>query len=456
MPDQPGQFKELLRDIQSFSSLGIRPGLERVARLLSRLGSPEKRFPAIHVLGTNGKGSTAATLESICESSGLRTALYTSPHLSSMGERLRVGKKHVDIAVWRDAFKRVAQAVEYDDSPGSIRPTFFENLTALAFLVMSESGVDIAIIEAGMGGRYDATSACRAIATVVTPIGMDHMEYLGDTLQAIAGEKFAAIKGGVPAFYAGDDEALSAQFAERCGSAGASPFLMSRIAYPRNIRCAADGTEFDYVRSDPEAGPGMEGLYTPLVGVHQAYNATNAITVLLELRKAAPLFERVGYEQIRRGLAGVDWPGRMEICRPGPDAPMLLLDGAHNEHGFAALVKSLSLLRESGQITGIDAVIFAVMKDKDITGIVRLLKGLGAPIFPTRVGVARAKPASDLAALLEASGCETRGAWEDPASALAAACAASGPGGLVVCCGSFFLVGELKDLLRPRDETVRA
>ncbi|MDR1019823.1 MAG: bifunctional folylpolyglutamate synthase/dihydrofolate synthase [Synergistaceae bacterium] len=446
MSDQLAQFEGLLRDIQSFSSLGIRPGMERVTRLLSRLGSPEKAFPAIHVLGTNGKGSTAATLESVCEAAGIRTALYTSPHLSSLRERLRVGKKHVDITIWRDAFKRVMKAVD-DDSPDTVRPTFFENLTALAFLAMSESCADVAIIEAGMGGRYDATSACRAVATVITPIGMDHMEYLGDTIQAIAGEKFAAIKGGVSAFYAGDDEALSAQFAERCDSAGAPHFLMNRIARPRNIRCTLGGTSFDYVRLNPEDGPPTVGLETPLIGIHQSYNASNAVTALLELRKTVPLFGRIGEAQIRRGLAAVDWPGRMEICRPGPDAPMILLDGAHNEHGFTALVKSLSLLRESGQISGVGAVVFAVMRDKDMTGIARLLKRLSSPVFPTRLAMTRSRPADDLATLLEKAGCETRGVWEDPASALAAAIAATDPGGLVVCCGSLFLVGAMRDLL---------
>ena len=131
------RFSELLHDMQSFSSQGIRPGLERVTRLLSRLGSPQNGFPAIHVLGTNGKGSTAATLESICEAAGLRTALYTSPHLSSLRERIRVGRKHVGIAVWRDAFRRVTEATESEKLPDSARPTFFENLTALAFLIIN-------------------------------------------------------------------------------------------------------------------------------------------------------------------------------------------------------------------------------------------------------------------------------------------------------------------------------
>ena len=440
------RFSELLHDMQSFSSQGIRPGLERVTRLLSRLGSPQNGFPAIHVLGTNGKGSTAATLESICEAAGLRTALYTSPHLSSLRERIRVGRKHVGIAVWRDAFRRVTEATESEKLPDSARPTFFENLTALAFLIINESGVDVAIMEAGMGGRYDATSACRAAATVITPIGMDHMEYLGGTLQAIAGEKFAAIRRGVPAFYAGDDDGLSAQFALRCESVGAPSFLLSCMARPRDIRCTLGGTAFDYVPLDASAQPTLR-LQIPLIGAHQAYNASNAITALLGLRSTTPLFERISEAHIRQGLASVDWPGRMEILRRGPDGPIILLDGAHNEHGFAALARSLSMLTESAQISGIGSVVFAVMKDKDLTGIARLLKGLRAPVFPTQLAMARARPASELAALLRESGCDTRGAWDDPASALEAAHAATEPGQLIVCCGSLFLVGAMREML---------
>jgi dihydrofolate synthase/folylpolyglutamate synthase len=469
MSNSIADFKDLLLEIQNFSSLGIRHGLERVTRLLSLLGSPEKKFPAVQVLGTNGKGSTAATLESICEASGLRTALYTSPHLSSLSERIRIRKGYAGIVTWREAFERVVRAVESDSLLDSVRPTFFENLTALAFLIMSESDIDIAIVEAGMGGRYDATSVCNSIATVITPIGMDHMEYLGDTLQGIAGEKFAAIREGVPAFYAADDEALSRPFSERCESAGAPSYLISRIAFPRNIRCTLGvlgelgKTSFDYARVEneeknisgfavnPETGlQTMYGLKTPLIGIHQAYNASNAITVLLELKKTVPLFRSIGETQIRDGLSAVDWPGRMEIYPGGPGSSPVLLDGAHNEHGFAALVESLSHLRESGHITGIGAVIFAVMKDKDITGIAKLLKGLNAPVFPTRLGMPRAKSAADLAAFLKESGCETRGAWEDPASALAAARASTRPGDLILCCGSLFLVGAMKDILTGR------
>jgi dihydrofolate synthase/folylpolyglutamate synthase len=442
MPDHPGDFERISNDIQSFSSLGIRPGLERMARLLSRLGSPEKKFPAIQVLGTNGKGSTAATIESICRASGLRTALYTSPHLTSLRERLRVGGKYLGIEVWRGAFRRLVGAVESDSVLCEVRPTFFESLTTVCFLMISESDIDVAVIEAGMGGRYDATSSCEPAATVVTPIGMDHMEYLGDTLQAIASEKFAAVRGGVPAFYSADDETLTLQFEETCKSAGAPSFPVSRMALTENILCTLEGTSFDYV-SSPAV---LRKLRTPLVGVHQAYNASNAISVLLTLGKTSPVFGRIGEREIRDGLSSVLWPGRMEVMRPGRDLPIVLLDGAHNEHGFRALVSSIRALIAGGCVKGLGALVFAVMKDKDITEILEMLKELGAPIFCTQPEMARAMPAGDLLPVLRAAGCDARDAFDESRFALAAAMAASSPDELVVCCGSLFLVGAMRDL----------
>jgi dihydrofolate synthase/folylpolyglutamate synthase len=372
----------------------------------------------------------------------MRTALYTSPHLVSMQERLRVDRKFVGIEIWRDAFRRVSEAVESDEILNSLRPTFFESITALCFLIMGESDVDIAVVEAGMGGRYDATSSCDALATVVTPIGLDHMEYLGDTLQAIASEKFAAVRRDVPAFYAADDETLMRQFTEKCAEVGAPSYSMSAMATCANIRCALDGTTFDYTGSAV-----FDNLRTPLVGIHQATNATNAISLLLALKKLKKIpnhFERIGEPEIRKGLLSVDWPGRMEVIRQGPGSPTLMLDGAHNEHAFRVLAASLRSLLDGGEIKRLSAVIFAVMRDKDITPILGHLKALGAPVFCTQPPTARAMTATNLAGFISGTGCVVGGAYEAPMEALDAAMASSGPGDLVLCCGSFYLVGAVK------------
>jgi dihydrofolate synthase/folylpolyglutamate synthase len=440
-------FEALSNDIQGFSSKGIKPGLERVSRLLRNLGSPEKKFRTIQLLGTNGKGSTAATIESICMAAGMKTALYTSPHLISLQERLRVNGKRLPIAVWRGAFAKVVSAVESDEYFNLGRPTFFETLTALCFLIIAESGIGLAIAEAGMGGRYDATSSCGAIATVVTPIGLDHMEYLGETIESIASEKFAAVRSGIPAFYAADDDHLSAQFMNECGRRGAPCFLLSARALPEKICCTLDGTNFDYVPREVRNFGRIAGLKTPLVGIHQAYNASNAISVLLALKENSAGFEMIDERHIREGLMAVDWPGRMEIARRDSGSPVVILDGAHNEHGFRALQASLRSLVGTNGLKRVSALVFAVMRDKDISGIVRRLRMMEVPIFCSQPPISRAMPAGDLALLLAESGCMVEGSHENPQEALAAAVSMSGGGDIVVCCGSLFLVGAIRKTL---------
>jgi dihydrofolate synthase/folylpolyglutamate synthase len=447
---EAADFERLSREIQAFSSPGIQPGLERTSRLLQLLGSPEREFRSIQLLGTNGKGSTAATIESICLAAGLRTALYTSPHLVSLSERLRIAGERLPIETWRGAVRRVEEAVESDEiflAGSTGRPTFFESLTAACVLMMRNSGVDIAVIEAGMGGRYDATSVCGASAALITPIGMDHMEYLGDTLEAIASEKFAAIRPGVPAFYAADDERLSLLFERECEAIGALCFLLGRLASPRNVRCTLDGTTFDFAARD---GTIIHGLRTPLAGAHQAFNASNAITALLSLKNLSgfgeifPGLRAVDERAIMEGLLSVDWPGRMEVLRRGPGTPPLILDGAHNEHGFRALFDSLRSLVDGGAAGDVGAVVFAVMRDKDLSPIADLLRALGAPVFCTEAPTRRALPAAELASQLRWAGCRVGGTLGDPLEAIDAATAASASDELVVCCGSLFLVGAVK------------
>ncbi|GHV54690.1 bifunctional folylpolyglutamate synthase/dihydrofolate synthase [Synergistales bacterium] len=431
-------FDKLSDDIEKFSGRGIRLGLARISRLLSRIGSPEKNLRVIHVLGTNGKGSTAASMESICLAAGMRTALYTSPHLVSLQERLRISGSYLPAAAWRGAWERAAGAVMEDEELNASRPTFFESLTALCFLMMQEAEVDIAVVEAGLGGRYDATSACRPAAVVVTPIGMDHMEYLGNTLESIAAEKFAAIRRGVPAFYAANGGAPAELFKRACSEAGSPRFELSRIAEPRNIVCSLGGTSFDYMDLR---------VFTPLAGIHQAYNAANAVSVLRTLREISGGFERIDDFAIKNGLANVNWPGRMEARNI--DGRVVILDGAHNAHGFRALESSLRLMMREGVIKKIGAFVFAVMKDKDITEIIPRIISFGVPVYCTEAArTERAASCYELADKIngEAAAQMPRRAfpYENAARALNAAVEASGEGEVVVCCGSLYLVGNLK------------
>ncbi|MDR1916314.1 MAG: bifunctional folylpolyglutamate synthase/dihydrofolate synthase [Synergistaceae bacterium] len=436
------EFEQLTDDIIAFSSLGIRPGLRRVSRLLEALGSPEKGLRAIHVLGTNGKGSTAAGMESILRASGMRTALYTSPHLVSLQERLRIDGSYLPIDIWRDAWRRLIDAVDCDIELRSDRPSFFENFTAVCMLMMSECDVDVAVIEAGMGGRYDATSVCCPSATLINPIGMDHMAYLGSTLEAIAAEKFAAVKSGVDAFYAADDESLIPLFVRTCEERNAPFHLLDAMAAPVDARVEFDGTFFSY-RAHGEEEAVINDLHTPLIGVHQAQNAARVITTLLALREKNSSFSGICPESIRAGLAATDWPGRMEIVQRG-EAPVLILDGAHNEHGVRALIASLAKLCDSGRKIEVGGIVFAVMRDKDVAPILRRLETLDCPIYCTQLPMERTLPAYELARLVKFANIPVGGVFPDPSDAIAFASETVESSKVLVCCGSLFLVGHLR------------
>ena len=440
-------FDALTGEITRFSSFGIRPGLRRISRLLYLLGNPEKDMFAIQILGTNGKGSSAAVMDAVLTEAGMKTALYTSPHLVSLQERLRLSGGFVPFSVWSAHWRKIAFTVESDTKLREDKPSFFEHFTATALSIISEARADAVILEAGMGGRYDATSVCDAAAVMINPIGMDHMRYLGGTLEAIAGEKFAAARNGRDAFYAGDDGRLTGLFEEYCRERDALPHLLDSIARPTDIRCDVKGTFFSYRVADPETlgASDMPGLKTPLLGHHQAFNAARAITVLLYLKKHASLFPALNEEIIRRGLERTDWPGRMEIISRA-DGRMIMLDGAHNEHGARALVSSLENLDYNGEKVKVGAVVFAVMNDKDFVPILNVLKELDCPMFCAQLPMERSLCASELAGYAKASGIAVAGVFEEPADALESALSVSDE--LTLCCGSLFLVGCLRKELK--------
>ncbi|NCC96928.1 MAG: bifunctional folylpolyglutamate synthase/dihydrofolate synthase, partial [Synergistales bacterium] len=227
------EYEEVDSYITALSSPGINPGLERVSALLDLLGNPEAKFPSVHVVGTNGKGSTSAMIDSSFRAAGYRSALYTSPHLVHFGERLLVNGEPVSSALWMDSLKKIGLVIGENEFFRDNRPTYFEILTVAAIFLMSKSSLDVAVVEAGMGGRLDATNRLSDVRlSVVTPIAMDHCEYLGDSLDAVAGEKFAVVRPCGKAIFAGDgDGRLSDRFASLCDEIGAEWIVADKI-YP--------------------------------------------------------------------------------------------------------------------------------------------------------------------------------------------------------------------------------
>jgi len=357
----------LEQDILNESSPGIRPGLSRIAKCLSLLGNPQRNFKAIHVLGTNGKGSTASTLASILTSSGLKTALYTSPHLIHMGERLRINGSVLSPQKWYEAWNKVRESLQVN-STIETRPTAFELMTAVSFLIMANENVDVAVVEAGMGGRLDATNLLgNVVLSVFTSISLDHTSFLGDTLSQIAREKFAVIRPGIKALYVGGQaNDIEDLFVARCKKTMSEGHIFSRECVIRPWHTSIDGVVYDLWTSH---GHFFDALETRLAGAYQIRNTGTAALGAVLLMETFPM---ISHKSIREGLLSASWEGRFEVLRL-KEGKILILDGAHNPEGMEALTTSLKLALPTNEAF---AIVMAMMKDKNVEGALRKLADL--------------------------------------------------------------------------------
>jgi dihydrofolate synthase/folylpolyglutamate synthase len=395
------RYAELLKRLEGARALGVELGLERVRRALEALGDPQRRFAAVQLAGTNGKGSTAAMTDAILRAAGVRTGLHTSPHLARFTERIRVA----DVEADGDRLAALDARVVATGVP----LTYFEIATVLAFLYLAEEGVELAVLETGLGGRLDAVTACEPVATAVTSIALDHMDYLGGTLREIAREKAGIIKPGVPHVIGALPPEAEAEM-QRAATAAGAPLLRT-------------GRDFAEVEVEVPVG---------LPGAHQRANA--AIAVELARRAMGQLQRPLPPEAVRAGLAGVRWPGRLE--RVTSD---VLLDCAHNVEGARALAAALPALAEGHPI----ALLISIVRDKDARGILEALAPVVSTIIATQSGNPRSLPAADLGTAARAVGARTQ-VSPDPIVALNLARRFVGHGGLVVAAGSIFLIGELR------------
>nr|WP_221442433.1 folylpolyglutamate synthase/dihydrofolate synthase family protein [Nocardiopsis algeriensis] len=351
----------------------IDPRLDRVRTLLDLLGDPHRNFRVIHVTGTNGKTSTARMIDALVRARGLRVGRYTSPHLRTVRERIVVDGQPVSqerfVAAYDDIRPYIAMADEMNDAPLS----FFEILTVMAYTVFADAPVDVAVVEVGMGGRWDATNVVDGDVAVVTPIGIDHTEYLPDTVEGIAEEKAGIIKPGSVAVLA--QQPLAA--AE----------VLMRSAADTGARVAREGMEFGVLSRDVAVGgqqfavKGLTGtyenLFLPLFGAHQAGNAAVALA-------AVEAFAAVGEDDtgldpaiVGEALAGVDSPGRLEVVRT---SPTVVADAAHNPAGMAATVAAMEEAFSFSKLVGV----VAIMADKDVEGILDPLEPLLDEVVVTR------------------------------------------------------------------------
>lgn len=390
---------------------GVHPGLGRVQALLARLGDPQASFRTVLVGGTNGKGSTAATLAATLRAGGVRAGLFTSPHLTHFSERFVVDGQELPEEVVAAALARVRPEAE------AVGASFFEIVTALGALLFAESGVQVAVMEVGLGGRLDATNALDPVLSVVTNVGLDHTEFLGSTPQAIAAEKAGILRDGRPAVVGvgGDVEAIFA-------ATGADLWRLDD--HLLGIRLL--GWEGAQVTLRGPDGPVT--LHTPLLGAHGARNA--ALAALAALRLDLPV------QAVARGVAAAQWPGRLEVLpwRAG----RVLLDGAHNPDGAQALAAAL---RDLG--VGPLPLVFGAAGDKDIGAVASALRDSVSEVILTRAVLSpRAAEPASLAGLFAGVPVTVT---DSPAAALAALADRAAP--LALVCGSLYLLGEVRPLL---------
>jgi dihydrofolate synthase / folylpolyglutamate synthase len=407
---------------------GIKPGLERVRELLARLGRPDRCFEVVLVTGTNGKGSVSALLHAMLVADGRLAGRFTSPHLERFEERAVVHGGAADRA------RLVGAAAVARPHVEAIDATYFEAVTAIGLLAFAEAGVEVAVVEAGMGGRWDATNATEPRLSIITSVALDHVEVLGRTVEAIAVDKAGIARPGRPLLCGASGPAL-AVVAREAAAVGALAWALDEATWSwRDL--GWDGVEVEVAVPGGSGSPVVWQLATPLLGAHQARN--------LALAGAAAALLGVDEAAARSGARDVSWPGRLE--RVDAHGRTWLLDGAHNPAGAVALATALASLAPDG----VAVLVLGVNADKDVAGVIEPLRSVAAQVVLTRaVASARASRPEDLGDLWRAlaPGVPQEPA-PDPAAAIVAATAASREGDLIVVAGSLFLVGEVRGLLR--------
>lgn len=416
-------------------------GLESIRLLAGEFEHPEQRIPAVHIAGTNGKGSTAAMTDAILRCAGYKTGFYSSPHLVSITERVRVDGEPIPESDFARLANRVRGAGERLVATGRLQsmPSFFEQMTMIAWLRFAEVPVDLVVLEVGMGGRLDATNICRPVMTAITPIGMDHQKFLGDTLAAIAGEKAGILKPGVPVVVAPMKGEALATIKARALEVGAPVLDVEqrvRAADLFRIEVSDDAGALRHIGKCHLSYRSSRAEYAAWInlrGRHQAINALTAIHIAEQMNRAG---FRIPLAAVNEGLHRVVWPGRLEIV----ERPPLMLDGAHNIAGILTLRAFIDEYLRELPIT----LVFGVMKDKDVEQMTGLIFPAAERIILTKVSYPRAAAPSEIPAPPHAM------MTESVPEALELAERITPPDGLIVVCGSLYLIGEVKELLAAR------
>lgn len=410
--------------------------LDRMREFLRRLGDPQEAIPAVHIAGTKGKGSTAAYVASILTAAGIRTGLFTSPHISAFEERMAVD----GVVPTRDELAALVRSIadvvsDLDKTPGRMSPTYFEIATALAWRYFRQKDAELVVLETGMGGRLDATNVCRPAVAAITTISRDHTRQLGSSIEQIAREKAGIIKSGVPVVSGVAAPAARAVIEETCREQRAPLFQLGEDFHYRYLPPVGGSEGQAAVRT---WGDDWRGFRLPLVGEHQAANAAVAVAMV---RLLAEQGWPIAAGTIAEGLSRVRWPGRIEVV--GRD-PTVIVDTAHNWAAIAALLRTLDESFPARR----RILIFAATRDKDVAGMLRqLLPRFDCVILASYQNNPRNVPAGELRQIAESLGDRPLHTAEDPSGAWKLARRLAAREDLICVTGSFFIAAELRELI---------
>lgn len=384
------EAQEYLKKFPMFGSPdGYNPGQERVEEILKKLGSPHRDIPAIHIAGTNGKGSTAMILSSILKEAGICVGLYTSPEMVTFRDRIRIQGEPISIEDLEEEVKIIVPVLqEIEDTMGLGVPTFFEVVTALAFHYFSRKEVDLLVLETGLGGRLDATNVCSSLMSIITNVSLEHTKILGDTLEEITWEKAGIIKKGHIVLNAAQEKEVVGELMRRCDEMEATLYLLNRDFSVEPVSSSLDGQIFHFQGLSRD----LKNIHLSLLGRHQMENGALSIGVSLLLHEKTHF--TISEKAIYRGLSRVVWSGRLEVIS---QHPTILIDGAHNPGGIRALVEFL----KKGIPYNHLYLLLGILKDKDADLIFRDLLPLATRVILSQSESSRAADPYQLATIAE-------------------------------------------------------
>lgn len=418
-------YEQALEYIHSITWRGSRPGLSRTEELLGKIGNPERTFKAVHIVGTNGKGSTAAFIESVLRKAGYKTGLYTSPYICRFNERIRFCGEEIpddELAEITEFVKPYAESMED-------QPTEFELITVIGFEYFRRAGCEIAVIEAGMGGELDSTNVIPTpLVSVITAIGLDHTKELGETFAEIALTKSGILKSGTTAVFYGENEEALSVINKKCHDMNV-PLYVPAFSDIDIKSSDIFGSVFSYKEYNE--------LKISLVGEYQVKNAVVAVTAINQLRKNGI---DISDSELKIGLSEAMWPGRFELLGTNP---IFISDGAHNPHGMSAAAKNIKKLFKGRRV----AVIMGVMADKDYHRMLDMIKDFTGKLYSITADNPRALSADSLAESAKVHGIISE-SYNSVYDAVLVAIREQGTDGIICAFGSLYMYGEVKDAVQ--------